>query len=230
MAGEVERVKATARAGYRLVRSHQDHPWPGFGQPFNGQAERTRTIESLVDRFEPGCCIETGTFFGHTSKRLAEFGVPVYTIERDPGLANVARLRLARRQNITVLRGDSATLLPSLAAKPDVREPFIYLDAHWGEGLPLVSELETIFSAWADCVVVIDDFRVPHDDSYGYDVYDEAELSLELLALPGDVTAGFPTLPAREETGGRRGTLYLGRGRGAQSVGALVDAGQLSAP
>lgn len=221
---------ATAAAGWRLLRSRGNPPWPGFGDPFNGQAERTSTIVALVEGLQPDAAIETGSFFGFTAARMADFGAPVYTIERDPGLYNVARLRLRGRPNVTVLLGDSAVVLPKIAAEAEIRRPFVYLDAHWGGGLPLATEVDTVLRTWSDCVVVVDDFLVPHDSGYGYDIYDGRALSLEMLSLPPEVAAAYPSLPAAQETGARRGTLYLGQGRGGSLVAGLLESGRLSAP
>lgn len=222
-----ETLRGTARASWRLLRSRRRPPWRGFGEAFNGQKERTEIIFALVDELKPDASIETGSFYGFTASRLADIGAPVYTVERDPGLYNVARLRLLRRRNVNILCGDSATILPQLGAQPDIRRPFVYLDAHWGQGLPLLAEVDTVVTSWSDFVVVVDDFLVPHDSGYGYDVYDGQALSLEMLDLPADVLAAYPSLPAEQETGARRGTLYVGRGRGASAMTPLIESGRL---
>ena len=220
-------IPSTLVASWRLLRSKRRPWWPGFGEPFNGQAERTKIILELVGALKPAACIETGTFFGFTAARLAEFGTPVYTIERDPGFFHVSRVRLLRKRNVRVLQGDSARVLPELAADGRIRKPFVYLDAHWGEGLPLVTEVETVLRAWHDCVIVVDDCLVPHDPDYGYDTYAGQALSQDMLTLPSDVVAAYPSLSAANETGARRGTLYLGQGCGATSLRDLIDSGQL---
>jgi hypothetical protein len=223
-----ETLTSATAAGWRLLRSRGRPWWPGFGEPFNGQAERTEVICALIDGFEPTACIETGTFYGFTAARLAEFGAPVYTIERDPGLRAISRLRLLRhRGSVRVLGGDSASVLPKLAADPAIRDPFIYLDAHWGGGPPLSAEVETALGAWPDCMIVIDDFLVPHDSEYGYDTYSGQALSLEMLSLPPEAVAAYPSLPASQETGARRGTLYIGQGRGAAVLDGLIRSSRL---
>jgi len=219
---------STLTATWRLVRSRRDPPWPGFGEPFNGQAERRLVIHRLIADLDPIACIETGTFFGFTAKHLAQSGFPVYTIERDVGLYNVSRARFLFRPRVHVFNGDSAAVLPALAAEQTIHRPFVYLDAHWGEELPLVAEIDTALVAWADCVIVIDDFLVPHDSGYGYDTYDGQPLSIDMICLPPGVTAAYPALPAAQETGAKRGTLYLGQGRGADCIAAAVDAGHLT--
>lgn len=219
----------TAAAARVLLFSRRQPPWRGFGEPFNGQAERTATITELVQAFGPDASIETGTFFGFTADWMADFTPRVYTIERDLGYYNMARLRLRSKRNVTALLGDSAVVLPELAETANIGRPFIYLDAHWGEGLPLATEVDTALRTWPDCLIVIDDFLVPHDSGYGYDIYDGQALSLEMLSLGDDVTAGLPSLPATEETGARRGALFLGRGRGGDILAGLISSGRLEA-
>ncbi len=223
-----ETLKSIAIAGWRLLRSRGRPWWPGFGEPFNGQRERTEIIHELVEAFMPATCIETGTFYGFTAAHLAGFGVPVYTIERDPGLRAISRLRLLRQKGtVRVLAGDSASVLPKLASDPGIRDPFVYLDAHWGDRPPLVTEVETVLGRWSECVIVVDDFLVPHDGGYGHDTYAGQALSLDMLSLPDGVIAAYPSLPAERETGARRGTLFLGQGRGAGAVEHLIGSGRL---
>jgi hypothetical protein len=37
---------------------------------------------------------------------------------------------------------------------------FVYLDAHWNDDLPLAEELEIVFGACPNAIVMIDDFNV----------------------------------------------------------------------
>ena len=218
----------TLKSGYHHLRSKRDPGWAGYGEPFNGQAGRQETIRQLLTGFEPDSCIETGTFYGFTTRRLADLGLPVFTIEVNPGFLNIARLRLARARNVTFLEGNSGEVMRALAGRPEIRRPFVYLDAHWGDHLPLPDEVSAVFDAWSDALVAVDDFLVPGDPDYGYDVYHGDPLALDLLPLPSDAVAAYPALPARYETGARRGTLYLGRGqRSIATMRDLIDAGTL---
>lgn len=217
----------TAAAARLLLRSRRQAPWKGYGEPFNGQAERTAIISELVRALDPDASIETGTYFGFTAAWMADHIPRVYTIERDPGFYNMARMRLRAKRNVTAILGDSAVVVPELAETSKIVRPFIYLDAHWGGGLPLATEVDTSLRTWPDCLIVVDDFFVPHDSGYGYDIYDGRALSLEMLSVGDGVVLGFPSLPATRETGARRGTLFLGSGRGADLVSGLIDSGRL---
>src|SRR5687768_2577991 len=67
----------------RKLRWERRPPFEGFSEPFNGQRERRRAVERLRDEFDPDACIETGTFLGHTTRYLAGWGKPVYSIDND---------------------------------------------------------------------------------------------------------------------------------------------------
>jgi hypothetical protein len=62
-------------------------------------------------------------------------------------------------------------------------------------------------------LVMIDDFRIPDDDAYGYDDYGQGKcISLEYLKPVIDkhqLFAYIPNYPALEESGERRGWVIL---------------------
>jgi hypothetical protein len=70
--------------------------------------------------------VETGTYYGNSTKRLARIFPIVETIELSPRFALRARIRFLTNRNVRVIRGDSADVL-----RP-AEEPTLYwLDAHW---------------------------------------------------------------------------------------------------
>jgi hypothetical protein len=76
----------------------------------------------------------------------------------------------------------------------------VYLDAHWYDYLPLRDELTTL-REWQNTVVMIDDFKVPSDDRFGWDKYDdEREICLQHIEGSfGDRAVYFPSYPATQE-------------------------------
>jgi len=200
-----------------------------LGQPFNGQAVRTRTVRALLDAFDPDAVIETGTFLGSTTRFFAGNLVPVYSVEIKRLYHMVARVTLGRCRDVTLIRGSSPEVLERMARQRRFKKPLAYLDAHWWGHLPLQGEIDQLLSGWDEAVIVIDDCKVPGDGGYGFDVYSGVPLSLDMLEIPDDVLVAFPAVPSSKETGGKRGTLYLAKGRaGTDALRRLSTRGLLS--
>ncbi len=219
--GGWERAKAPLECALALARRQRMlwfHPWPGFGEPFNGQEARRRTIDLLLGQFSPDAVIETGTFLGFTTRWLAGLGFDTYTVEVSPRFRSAGRFALRDLDNVTMIWGDSAAAVRHLAKGDRISKPFAYLDAHWEKDLPLNEELDCLLTTWRDVLVAIDDFHVPGEPGYGYDIYDGVPLSVEQLSLPETATVAYPVAPASEETGSRRGAVYIGQGEVARQA------------
>jgi hypothetical protein len=127
-----------------------------------------------------------------------------------------------------VICGDSVVALNTLIRESALPRPFVYLDAHWWERLPTAEEVAIVLKGTDQAVIAVDDCFVPYDAGYGYDIYAGVAVSIDLLDLPSTAAAAYPSLPALEETGGRRGTLYVGHGdAGVAAVNSLVEVGLL---
>lgn len=184
---------------------------------FNGQILRTKYLMSIFAA--AGCTgfLETGTYYGGTSLLARElFDTEVNTAEvvRKYMLHAMIRAKLARLDCIHFHFGDSRAMLDRwLCTGVGGHLPMIYLDAHWYNDLPLADEL-AIAVRQGNCLVVIDDFRVPDNDDFGYDSYHGKAIELESVAphLPSDAWAYIPAHSASQETGSRRGTLIVGIG------------------
>jgi hypothetical protein len=120
----------------------------------------------LRDRLGLKRAVETGTFRGTTSRKLAPLFESVATIELSPTLHQRAEVALRDLRNVRVLQGDSAERLMELS-DPDV--PTLYfLDGHWSGGstsgvedqCPVLRELAMIGSGHPDDCIVIDDARL----------------------------------------------------------------------
>jgi hypothetical protein len=188
-----------------------------------------RTMRCLLDTFSPDAIIETGTFLGDTTRFFSGNLIPVYSIEVKLLFHLIARYRLGRYPDIRLIRGDSRHVLDRLARIRRFERPLVYLDAHWWDELPLQTEVSKVLGAWNESVIVIDDCQVPKDPGYGFDSYRGVPLSLDLLDLPTSVVAAVPATHSSQETGARRGALYLGLGSGgAGSIRELVERGYLT--
>lgn len=188
--------------------------------PMNDQPARQQLVRDIAHAAAPQAVIETGTHRGATTGFLwAITGSPTWTVESSARYVSFARWRLRDLSAITVCQGDSRAFLRQLAA--DRRVPketvFFYLDAHWGEDLPLREELVIITHCWSDPIIMIDDFEVPGDPGYGFDDYGNGK-RLTRDYLPWDALAGmailFPSCPSSAEGGLCRGcSVVVSRAR-----------------
>lgn len=188
----------------------------GWGGAFNGQHHRQAMFREIVIGCRVTAVVETGTFRGTTTAFMAKTsGLPLFTVEYDPRNYGFARQRLARVPSIETALGDSRAFLRDLLASGRLPPGpcFFYLDAHWGTDVPLLQEIDIIFSTRPDAIVMIDDFQVPDDAGYGFDSYgEESELTYRYIApaVSRHGLAGFvPALASDQETGMRRGSVVL---------------------
>lgn len=188
-----------------------------WGGPFNGQRFRQQIFQDLISAFNFDAIIETGTYRGVTTKYFANTGLPIHTVEASQRYLAYARMNFRKcAKTITTYHSDSRSFLQNLGQTNAISgtQPFVYLDAHWYDDLPLREELEIVQQFWPDAVVMVDDFAVP-DTNYGYDDYGNGKaLTLEYLAplAPTKLEAFFPAVSESEETGCRRGSVILGAG------------------
>ena len=111
--------------------------------------------------------IETGTFRGDTVEAMRRRFRAIWSIELGHNLAAAAQHRFARYPHITIIEGDSATVLPTLL--PQISGPCLFwLDGHWngdeltaqGERHPLMAELGAVLGRHERDVILIDDVRM----------------------------------------------------------------------
>jgi hypothetical protein len=92
---------------------------------------------------------------------------------------------------------------------------FIYLDAHWGNDLPLAEELEIVFGACEGAIVMVDEFEVPFDAGYGFDDYGPGKALTAAYIEPAIVSHSlgtfYPSTPSASESGARRGCVVLAK-------------------
>jgi hypothetical protein len=151
-------------------------------EAFNGQFSKHRIFAELEAGFDFGLYVETGSFRGETTAFLGARGRPVLSVEIDPGFCAEARQRVAGLAGVEVVEGSSEVVLAArLGTDVAAQTGFFYLDAHWRDEIPLVPEIELVFARMPAAVAMVDDFRVPGDDGYGFDSYPAGELSLTLV-------------------------------------------------
>ncbi len=184
-----------------------------WGGPFNGQCFRQLIFIDLVRACRFEAIVETGTFRGSTTLFLSHNsnGAPVYSSEINPRFFQLARRRLRSLTNLHLYNLDSRDFLSALCLPREART-FFYLDAHWRDSLPLADETEFVIRKLDTFAIMIDDFEVPGDSGYEFDDFGLGKrLSLRDFPFHKDkrITAYFPSRPASQESGIRRGCTVL---------------------
>ena len=186
---------------------------------FNAQMHRKKIFLDLMAAFNPEIIVETGTFIGDTTGYMRTVTkARIFTCEANRTFQTLAKSRLSDLSGINFTLGDSRQFLRTLFASElspaGISKPvFFYLDAHWHEDLPLNDEIKIIGENLKEFVILVDDFEVPGDPGYGWDNYGKNK-ALDLATFNGcfqqsNLVPFFPSLPAAQETGVRRGCVVL---------------------
>ncbi|MDA9745602.1 hypothetical protein N9U89_02815 [Candidatus Pelagibacter sp.] len=122
--------------------------------------------------------IETGTYYGETTKLLSKISKKIISIEADKNLFEISNKILKNFKNVEILNGKSEDLLDKVISKNlNFKNVCIYLDAHLCQdhlkntktfgnentATPILNELEIITKYLANfekIVVLIDDIRL----------------------------------------------------------------------
>jgi hypothetical protein len=176
-------------------------------------------IRALARAFRADLFVETGTYHGATAIcAQRQLSIPVYSCELSLKKALVSKLLTLRAHGISVSWDCSVKFLRRLVPRLRHRRPMFYLDAHGGDerpGIPPLREELLMISELDNFVAVIDDFRVPGQESFGYDTYAGTELNLDFVRMSllqgGIKRMYFPGYSADLEGGRRRGYAVFWR-------------------
>lgn len=149
---------------------------------FNQAPELSPLFSVLRRAYKIDTAVETGTFNGATSISLSFIFDQVHTIEIVDSTFSDAYSRLKNYSNIHCHLGSSEKVLYLLLPALQDQRVLFYLDAHWENYWPLLDELEEISKTHKDnCIIVIDDFKVPGRSDIPYDAYGSHECSHEYV-------------------------------------------------
>jgi hypothetical protein len=178
MTGPLDRARAALKAAvkrhpaaYRLGRSlvearrrrRQARSWTA---PYLSPADKVALLRRYARQHGLGVFVETGTYEGETTQRLSRDFDRLYTVEIDPELARLARMRFGRSPHVTALEGSGPERLREVLADLD-RPALFWLDSHpcttktSGAGSPAVDELRQVMAhPVPGHVVLVDDVRL----------------------------------------------------------------------
>ena len=129
------------------------------------ESYKVKLLRRIAELMGPEAFVETGTYWGQTTARLAPYFKLLHTIELDPELYKLASRRFASDPKIHVHFGDSGSELPRILEALDGPVLF-WLDAHragsmssGGDYVPIFAELDAIarHKRANDHVIVVDD-------------------------------------------------------------------------
>lgn len=156
--------------------------WSTGQLAFNGAPELGTFLTYLKKAYSITSAVETGTYLGNTTVFLSLLFDEVYTVEVVEETYHKTSSRLKDFPNVQCLIGSSENVLAQLLPKLRGKRVLFYLDAHWDHHWPLRDELKEIAKThYNNCVIIIDDFKVPGRQEIPFDKYKENECSLEYI-------------------------------------------------
>lgn len=166
----------------------------------------------------PSCAVETGTYYGETTKLLASKFKQVYTIEVFWDIHSAAKSNLKSFSNIKCLFGSSHKILPSVIEEiSELKEDYLlFLDAHYsgigtghdkeiGENkTPVLLELSCCVD-YPPSVIIIDDLNYFNGKYYPH--YDDIISEVKKLGdYKCDCIPGIA--PKEKNSKGTNGLIY----------------------
>jgi len=143
----------------------------------------------LVDNLIAPCdwFIETGTNVGSTLAYVARTYPDVQCLSCEPEVEafKEAQKNTNPHSNVTIYNEDSQSFIERLESDYSFlfsHEVLFWVDAHgFGFDWPLREEVAFISSHFQQGYVLIDDFKVPENEEFGYDVYEDQECSMDYV-------------------------------------------------
>lgn len=140
---------------------------------FNGAPELGAYFAFLKNTYNLDVVIETGTFQGDTTQFFARCFEEVHTIEIAEDAYKQAKAIFKDQPHVSCHFGSSEQVLREILPSLKDKTVIFYLDAHWNHYWPVFDELDEIGKTHKDnCIIVIDDFKVPGRHEIGFDGYE----------------------------------------------------------
>lgn len=130
--------------------------------------------------------IETGTRRGDSLKYVADSykNLKLFSCEPNKEFYEIAKTKLEGYNKCTIYNELSQNFLPKILETYDLNEnlSFFFLDAH-GKGFdwPLREEVDLITHNLKKAIILIDDFKVPNNPQFEYDVYNNQECKMSYI-------------------------------------------------
>jgi hypothetical protein len=165
----------------------------GFGG-FNSAPEIGALLNHLRDRYQITSVFETGTYMAATTQYFSLHFDEVHTVDNIEYYFNNANKVFADNPNVHRYMGSSEVVLNRILPSLTDKRMLFYLDAHWYGVWPLLDEIAAIAKTHKDnCIIVVDDFKVPGRPDIYHDAYNNHECSYDYIkqALEKAFSAGY---------------------------------------
>lgn len=162
--------------------NYDENAW-NLGYAALNYAPEIAVVFSVLKRdYTIDTVVETGTHRGASTRLFAILFDQVHTIEIFENSYKISKKFLKNCSNVECHLGSSEIVLQKLLPSLKEKTVLFYLDAHWYDNWPLLNELEEISKTHRDnCIVMIDDFKVPGRSDILYDHYQQHECSYEYV-------------------------------------------------
>lgn len=157
-----------------------------FNVGFHGDKYLLEIISNVIAELRIDTFIETGTNVGTTLSYVARnyVNLSCFSCEPDKVAYDYAQSNLVGLHNAVIENSESNFFLENICSQvvSDKSNLLFWLDAHgYGFQWPLKFEIEYITSFFTKAVVLIDDFKVPDMECFGYDEYQDQICSWEYI-------------------------------------------------
>jgi hypothetical protein len=186
--------------------------------PFNGDNIICEKFLELKTQFNINVTIETGSCFYSTTQWLAQHFEKVFTVEINPNYAKHGVHKIEALDNTHHTIGvDSVKWLmndmPIQLKKTD--KCLFFLDAHWEQNCPLISEIVAISLLDLDemPIIAIHDFYTG-DETLGYDTYNGQRFDSTFIVdavnkIQDKYNTKYDYVYNTQANGAKRGIVYL---------------------
>lgn len=180
-------------------------------QGFEGDEYLGEEIKKLCKRNNVDLIIETGTYRGFTTKRLAEIA-ETYTVELNRDFFEQSRANIGENPKIKQFCNNTVDFLRTELDLVADRKILFFLDAHfYNQPCPLLDELLVIAAKKIKPVIVIHDFVNPNYPEYGFDSYNGQDFTWEWIKPSIEKIYGekYSYYYNKKATGAKRGVIFI---------------------
>ena len=150
---------------------------------FNAAPEIGAFFYYIKKLYDIDIAIESGTNVGHSSRYFSTYFKEVHTVEVDNNYFRKSSNILKDCSNVHCHFGSSDKIFNKILPLLKNKRIFFWLDGHGCGPWPLLNELEEISKTHKNnCVITVDDFKIPGRPDIKFDKWNNQECSYEYIS------------------------------------------------